>query len=244
MKRLVISIIMGLLVFGSAQGWAAETDITGCLKHNGKLTKFKLGENPKKPCKKKETQVTWGANAMDTPGTGAPRLILRDCGNLDCGRSPQEVGTVLSALRTDKVLIRVPFQGQGGQTFQVGLRAFPNFLIHDVGERNDDTGFAFGVFFSGTNCTGQAWLQSAFETVFQPAFDQAVMIFDDFSSILVPLELYVATSTVASEQTVASSKFESSGCTNAAQSLSVVPAELVDANLADTFPPPYTLEVQ
>jgi len=79
MKRpflyMMITVLILLFTYSSA---FAET-LTGCLKPDGKIVRVKVGTEPKKPCKKKWTQINWALGL--NPGTAAGDLLTWDGAN-------------------------------------------------------------------------------------------------------------------------------------------------------------------
>ncbi len=64
-------------------GVAKAEKVTGCLTKSGQLKKLALGDTPRKPCKKKETQVTLGSEGVDELPTavGTKAVVVDSDGN-------------------------------------------------------------------------------------------------------------------------------------------------------------------
>ena len=110
--------------------------------------------------------------------------------------------------------------------------------------RPDGVRFQHTVLFDGVDCNGNAWLEAlhVLSEVFSPAFDAAAVV-PDLQNENAPM-LYTNSDDLPQDIFIVSG-LSDSGCGDAANRvISVVPAELLDADLHTTFPPPYTLEIQ
>ncbi len=73
--KLLTTIAMTLTLVGfagSRNSHAASDEITGCLSSEGKLSNIALGPSPAKPCKSKDTQVSFGGEEGPDGPPGPP----------------------------------------------------------------------------------------------------------------------------------------------------------------------------
>lgn len=96
---LILALTIGGLVTGGvvmAQGGSGTDSFTGCLTNGGSLTKVAVGDEPAKPCKGNQLQVTWsqtgppgapGADGIvpDASCTGSDKVTGVSGGALVCG---------------------------------------------------------------------------------------------------------------------------------------------------------------
>jgi len=176
-------------------------------------------------------------------------FVLMDCGNLDCGRDPQQVGNVVS-VESDghfrRVLSLVGFLNSQGVEQIIGL----NFEADQIPYQAETTEGSCGdcVWFETTDCdetnaSEVGYIKADPSISFFPTFTPfAVVSLDNQPDVR---KLFISTGDAAQNIT-ARSKIESNfqGCVGGGppDPFLALPVELIDPDLHMTFKPPFTLE--
>jgi hypothetical protein len=195
------------------------------------------------------------AIAEQPPGKGNVKksetlnFVLMDCGNLDCGRDPQQVGNVVSVENDGhfrQVLSLVKFIDSEGVEQTIGL----NFQADQIPYQAETTEGSCGdcVWFESTDCdetnpSEQGYIKADPIISFFPTFTPfAVVGLDNQPDVR---KLFISTGGVAQNIT-ARSKIEDNiqGCVGGGppDPFLAIPVELTDPDLHMTFKPPFTLE--
>lgn len=195
----------------------------------------------KADCPHKGTKFNHPHCGGDEPPPRSPNFVLMDCADLNCGRDPQQVGTVID-IELGRVLVFLTIQDSLAQ---------PRNIVLSVG-RAKIANQNPAVWFDNINCSGFAWIQldpgdagiaSGSDGAFFPPAIEDYAITSDTSDQTVR-SLWVATNDIVFSGTSVS-RAHSQGCTSPfAQAFSGVPAEKIADDLHADFPFPYTLEIQ
>lgn len=211
--------------------WVTATPLTGCLKHKGNLYRVNPGTEPVKPCKGKDTQVTWG------DGGGAQFVLKDNSGNpfgtvvtvgIDTQSMPFEGDLFVDPRR---VLTRVNFLNGVGAMVPVAIRVFPTQIM-----------FHHRVLYLTADCTGDGFMhQNLRGSGFGPAFAASAIVGE--AGEAGERSLYVAVAEPPVERDF-NSVSAGGVCIVFGGPLTrlSVPAEELDPDLHTTFPPNYTLD--
>lgn len=235
MLKSLTTIALALLLVGFAgtgTPFAASDQVTGCLSSKGKLSNFALGPSPAKPCKGKDTQISFGGEGPEGPpgppgdeGPPGSSVELLDDDDL-------LIGTVLGV------------ESAGRATVYVSFPFHPRaFVLHSLTSFGDSTFLAEQTaWFTQFECAGPAYAEPGIVlSLRNPEIETAFVVTDNAGAV----RLYIGDEVLATVEVLTKSHLTGGGCNDKDNDppRDMTPLILLDPDLLSTFPSPHTLDI-